>query len=87
MLGGIGMPELIIILVIALLIFGPSRLPALGKSFGRTLTSFRKGLGEGSAEGPRTDEEREREQLERDIRASDEEDGKGGVEDGSRRRA
>ena len=35
MFGSIGMPELIIILVIALIIFGPRKLPELGKSLGR----------------------------------------------------
>ncbi len=39
---GIGMPELIVILVIALLIFGPRQLPHLGKALGRGLAEFRK---------------------------------------------
>ena len=36
-----GLPELIIILVIALLLFGPSKLPELGKAFGKAIKSFR----------------------------------------------
>jgi sec-independent protein translocase protein TatA len=44
MLGQIGVPELLVILVIALLIFGPSKLPSLGKSIGEGITSFKKGL-------------------------------------------
>lgn len=39
---GLGMPELILILVIALVIFGPSKLPELGSSVGKTIREFRK---------------------------------------------
>jgi len=46
MLGSIGMPELIIILVIALIIFGPRKLPELGKSLGRSLSEFRRASNE-----------------------------------------
>lgn len=42
MFGNIGLPELIIILAIALLIFGPKKLPEVGKSIGRALREFRK---------------------------------------------
>lgn len=42
---GLGVPELLIILAVALLIFGPKHLPKLGKSLGRTIKSFRDGLG------------------------------------------
>lgn len=37
----IGIPGLILILVIALLLFGPSKLPELGRAFGRTLSEFK----------------------------------------------
>lgn len=40
------MPELIIILVIALLIFGPRRLPDVARSFGEAIRGFRKAMNE-----------------------------------------
>jgi sec-independent protein translocase protein TatA len=43
-LGGVGAPELIIILVIVLILFGPKRLPALGKSIGKTFKSLKDGI-------------------------------------------
>ncbi len=42
MLQNIGIPGLIIILVIALIIFGPSKLPAIGRAFGNTLKEFKR---------------------------------------------
>jgi len=40
------MPELIIILVVALLIFGPKKLPEMGSSIGKSIKEFRKGMNE-----------------------------------------
>jgi sec-independent protein translocase protein TatA len=51
-LGGVGAPELIIILVIVLVLFGPKRLPQLGKSLGKTMKAIREG-----AEGKLGDDE------------------------------
>jgi sec-independent protein translocase protein TatA len=42
MLSNIGIPGLIIILVLALIIFGPSKLPELGRAVGTTLKEFKK---------------------------------------------
>ncbi|CAK6473264.1 Sec-independent protein translocase protein TatAd [Peribacillus frigoritolerans] len=47
MLSNIGIPGLVIVLVIALIIFGPSKLPEIGRAIGRTLSEFKsatKGL-------------------------------------------
>jgi sec-independent protein translocase protein TatA len=41
---GLGLPELIVIFVVALLIFGPSKLPSLGKSLGEAIRGFKKAL-------------------------------------------
>ena len=46
MLGSIGMPELIIIFVIALTIFGPRKLPELGRSLGKSLSEFKRASNE-----------------------------------------
>jgi sec-independent protein translocase protein TatA len=46
MLGSIGMPELIVIFVIALIIFGPRKLPELGKSLGKSIAEFKKASNE-----------------------------------------
>jgi sec-independent protein translocase protein TatA len=51
---GIGVPEIVIVLVIALLIFGPSKLPQLGAGVGKMLRGFKKemkGMEEDEAKG------------------------------------
>ena len=49
----IGASELIVIFLILLLVFGASRLPALGEGLGRTIRGFKKGLdGESHASKP-----------------------------------
>jgi sec-independent protein translocase protein TatA len=42
--GGIGLPELIIVLVILLVIFGPKRLPGLGRSLGSGMREFKDSI-------------------------------------------
>ena len=46
MLGSIGMPELLVIFVIALVVFGPRKLPELGRSLGRTIAEFKRATSE-----------------------------------------
>lgn len=43
---GLGMPELIVILIIALLIFGASRLPEIGSGIGKAIRNFKKSIKE-----------------------------------------
>lgn len=49
----IGVPELLIVLVVVLLLFGSTRLPKLARSLGSASSEFKKGV----AEGPGTDDE------------------------------
>src|SRR5512142_1748976 len=42
MFGSIGMPELVLIFVVALLVFGPRKLPEIGKSIGKGLAEFKR---------------------------------------------
>ena len=49
---GLRAPELIIILIVALLIFGPKNLPKLGKSLGQTVKNVREGM-DGDEEAPK----------------------------------
>jgi sec-independent protein translocase protein TatA len=46
MLGGIGMPELLVILVIILIIFGANKLPQIGEGLGKGIRNFKKGIKE-----------------------------------------
>lgn len=58
----LGMTELIIVLVIVLVIFGPSKLPGLGKALGETVRGFKKGMNdslEKNAELPHEDRSKE----------------------------
>ncbi|MCL6435974.1 MAG: TatA/E family twin arginine-targeting protein translocase [Leptolyngbyaceae cyanobacterium HOT.MB2.61] len=60
---GIGLPEMAVILVLALLIFGPKKLPEIGRSLGKAIRSFQEASKEFEAEF-----KREAEQLERTVK-------------------
>ena len=51
-MGQLGLPEILIIGVVALVVFGPARLPELGRSMGRALREFRTALRSASDEPP-----------------------------------
>ncbi|ASF39629.1 MULTISPECIES: twin-arginine translocase TatA/TatE family subunit [Halobacillus] len=51
MLSSIGVPGLILILIIALVVFGPSKLPEIGKAFGSSLKEFKKATGDIMSDG------------------------------------
>ena len=46
-MGNIGLGEILILVVVVLVLFGPNKLPELGKSLGKALGEFRKGIKEG----------------------------------------
>lgn len=52
MIGKLGFPELMIVLVIALFIFGPSKLAGLGKGLGEGIRSFRSAIRDQSPSDP-----------------------------------
>ncbi|MHB1260345.1 MAG: twin-arginine translocase TatA/TatE family subunit [Thermoplasmatota archaeon] len=67
MFGSMGIQELLIIAGVALLVFGPSRLPKMGKAFGETIREFRK-VGKDLAEaGDEVD--RELKAVEKEVRS------------------
>ena len=47
---GIGLPEMLVILLVCLLLFGANRLPEIGKSLGEGIREFKKAMKDGSSE-------------------------------------
>jgi TatA/E family protein of Tat protein translocase len=68
MFGSIGMMEMVVIFLIALLVFGPRKLPELGKSLGRSLAEFKRASNE--LRNTLEDEVRIEEQREQTARTS-----------------
>ncbi|MEG4391272.1 twin-arginine translocase TatA/TatE family subunit [Microcoleus sp. F10-C6] len=60
---GLGLPELGIIAVVAILIFGPKKIPELGNALGKTLRSFKEGVGLAEDESAQKENEKEEEGL------------------------
>lgn len=56
-MGNLGGFEIVIIAVVALLIFGPKKLPEMGRSIGKTLTEFKKGMKDAQTEIKKIEEE------------------------------
>lgn len=49
-MGGLGTSEIIVIAVVALILFGPSKIPEFARQLGRAVNMFKKGLNEGLEE-------------------------------------
>lgn len=61
---GMGVPELLIILIVVLLIFGPKNLPKLGSALGKTVKGLREGMGAGKKEASEASDDEDDENVE-----------------------
>ena len=64
---GVGLPEVTVILILALLIFGPKKLPELGKQLGKTLKSLKKASNEFQNEIDKVMSEEDKEESPKSI--------------------
>ena len=60
-MGGLGVPELLVILLIAVLVFGAGRIPEIARSLGKSLTEFKKGRREGQRASEADEPEKKKE--------------------------
>ncbi len=67
---GVGLPEVTVILILALLIFGPKKLPELGKQLGKTLKSLKKASNEFQNEIDQVMNEEDKEDSPKSIESS-----------------
>ena len=67
---GVGLPEVTVILILALLIFGPKKLPELGKQLGKTLKSLKKASNEFQNEIDQVINEEDKEQFPKSIESN-----------------
>jgi sec-independent protein translocase protein TatA len=65
MFGSIGIPEIILIFVVVLLLFGPNKLPDFAKNFGKAVREFRKTLNEAKST---IEQEIDKADISRDIK-------------------
>lgn len=68
MFGSIGVPELLVIFAVVLLVFGPGKLPDVGRSIGEAIRGFKKALNED--ESPSLEEPRKQPQAEKSSKPS-----------------
>lgn len=69
MIGGIGIPELLIVLVIVLVIFGAGKLPQIGGNIGKAIKNFKSGVKEDEVEADKSKEQIENHKAEENSKA------------------
>ena len=81
MIGSLGFPEILMIFVVALIVFGPKKLPDFAKTMGKTIREFRKTINDAKAsiedEIDKADITGEIKELNKEIKESIEEPGDG----------
>ena len=75
-IGPIGWPELVVILIVVLVVFGPRRLPEIAEAFGKSIGKFRS-----ATKGATQEVKRELDDVAADMRAEDDDEKKAAPED------